>query len=128
MTLLGHLIVAEVVSGVSRPTVIYTPWSGRQGNAFTSTFEVSAISGTDVKVTVEVLEKDADDTGAGTLNSGTGTNYRIGTGVSSFRNSDCKQLVRYRVTLGTSTAEPSGTYTMYVILRLLNPSWEWSGG
>lgn len=92
MTLIGHLIVAEVVSGVSRPTVIYTPWSGRQGNAFTSTFEVSAISGTDVKVTVEVLEKDADDTGAGTLNSGTGTNYRIGTGVSSFRNSDCKQV------------------------------------
>lgn len=111
MTLIGHLIVAEVVSGVARPTVIYTPWSGRQGNAFTSTFEVSAISGTDVKVTVEVLEKDADDTGAGTLNSGRARTTAWVPGVSSFRNSDCKQLVLYRVTLGTSTAEPLGTYT-----------------
>lgn len=128
MTPIGQLTVAEVVSAVGRQTVISTPWFRRQGNAFTSTFEVGAISGTDVKLTIEVLEKDSDETGEGTVSSATGTNYRSTAGVSTFRNTNCKQLVRYRATLGTATAEPAGTYTMYAIFRMLMPAWEWSGG
>ena len=127
MTLIGQLVVAEVVSSVARQTVIYSPWFRRQGNNVSSTLEVIAISGTDVKLTVDLLEKNSEDTGQGSVNSASGTNYRSTAGVTSFRNPDCKQLVRYRATLGTSTAEPSGTYTMYAVFRVLSPAWEWTG-
>ncbi|MBK9386521.1 MAG: hypothetical protein IPN34_17040 [Planctomycetes bacterium] len=127
MTMIGELIVASVVSDVPKPTILYTPWMPRQGNNFTSTFEVIAISGTDVKLTVDIYQKNKDDTGQGTANAVTGTNFRTTVGVQSFRNTNCKQLVRYRATLDTDTAEPSGSYTMYAIFRVLMPAWERTG-
>lgn len=127
MTMIGELIVASVVSDISKPTILYTPWMPRQGNNFTSTFEVIAISGTDVKLTVDVYEKNIDDTGQGSANTPTGTNYRSTVGVQSFRNTNCKQLVRYRAVLDVATAEPSGSYTMYAIFRVLTPAWERTG-
>lgn len=125
MTVIGQTIVSEVVSSSGNFTSVYTPWFPRQGNNVTSSFEVIAIEGSDAKLTVEMLEKDSTDTGNGTVKSAT-NNFRTSVGVTSFRETDCKELVRYKVTLGTSFPA-SGTYVLSAHFRILAPSWETTG-
>jgi hypothetical protein len=108
MTLIGHLIVAEVVSGVARPTVIYTPWSGRQGNAFTS-----------------ILDKNSDQTGDAPNGAVGSFDTITAAGTSNKRVSGLRELVRYKIVLKRKAG--TGTGTVYAHLRLLAPSWETSG-
>ena len=125
MTAIGYTIMSEVVSGSLNATEVYTPWMPRMGNNMTNVFEVIAIGGTDAQITVDVLEKNSEDTGEGTVKSAV-NNSRTSTGVTSFRLTDCKELVRYRIKLGTQF-EPSGTYKLHVHFRVLAPSWETTG-
>ena len=75
-----------------------------------------------------MFEKNSDDVGNGTAKTGTPSSNTSAesAGTYSYRVTDCKELVRLRITLQDSLA-PSGTKTMSCQFRILPPSWESSG-
>ena len=118
--IIGQTILAED----SNASTLSTPWMPRQGDAVTSTFEVIEISA-DAKLTLSIFDKNSETSGEGMINgTASGTDNLSSVSVSSFRNVNLEELIRYQVKLeytGVSTS------TVYCHFRILNPAWETTG-
>lgn len=123
--IIGQTLVAGIDNSTVTDTIVYTPWFPRRGNNVTSSCQVIAISGTEAEVQVDMLEKDSEDTGGGAPKTAAGTSSSQAATTFSFRCTDCKELVRYRITLTSDSKDESGT--LYAHFRMLPPSWETTG-
>ena len=126
--LIGQTLVAGKRSSTAENSTVSTPWIARQGDAVTSSFEVTAMVSADTKISVTLYHRDSVDTGTGSANGSaniTSTEFQSGTTVKSFRSSGCKQLVRYEVELEYTGS--SSDATVWSNVRVLQPSWETTG-
>ncbi len=115
--LIGQTIAAED----GAPTSVWTHWSTRLGANVTSVLDVIYLS-SDAQIALELYEKDESETTETGLANGSGTTVTTA-GVTDFRTTTVKQLVRYKVTLQRT----SGTGVVYAHFRIPNPSWEDNG-
>ena len=118
------MLIGETFIGAQAQTFL-TPWMQRQGNGVTTTFEIIDISA-GTKVTVELFEKNSEDTGDGTQNGSPTGNSLSDIDVASFRNTAIKQLVRYQLTI-EATGTPVAGDIYWAHYRILAPAWETSG-
>jgi len=104
--------------GATEGTKVYSPWFPRQGDNAIMTLEVVAVSGATIKV--EVLTKNSEDAGDGTIVTGVTGDADIT--ASTVGRSDgewdqvLEELVRYKFTV-TNTTEK------WVLFRMLPPVW-----
>ena len=126
--LIGKTILAEMNNFVTNPTVVWTPWFSRQGDGAASSFEVISISPSNMaQLTVKMYHKSSSETGDGSENAAvSGTVSTYSNGVFSFRNTGCKQLVRYRILLAEGSSAPQDG-ALFAHFRILPPSWQYSG-
>lgn len=118
------MIIGETICAVSeQTTVVYSPWFQRQGNAATFVLDVIDAStptggSADPTVTVTVQTKNSEDVDPGSPATG-GTFAQTGAGRQEHRNSNFKELVRFKFEVSTSASGIAWSH-----FRMLNPAWE----
>lgn len=104
-------------AAASDTTEVYSPWFGRGSDNARFTLDlVDLDSGS--KITVEVYHKNADETGDGTLYSGTSI-AENGKGRSTEEWTGLREMVRYKFTVQSELPDTAS----WVLFRMLPPVW-----
>ncbi|MGK0155709.1 MAG: hypothetical protein ACI9SE_002674 [Neolewinella sp.] len=110
------MIIGQTIQGDSRNNItFFTPWFSRaEDNAVFGYERIWSTLGT--AETVKVFHKLTEDPGTGTVPTSGGTFAQLGsTGVFQAEPSDLKELVRFQITLFTTTG--------WLHFRFLEPNW-----
>lgn len=96
---------------------LLSPWLSRRADNLTIYLQVLKLSSSSTSLIVEVLEKDTADTGSGTPVPGSQEIDTTESGVFSSSMVGVKQLVRYKMSLGSSSG------SNYALFRVLPSVW-----